>query len=122
MLPAPAQGALAVQIRSGESALADLLGRLDDTETRRAVTAERALLHALGGGCTAPVGAWARRDGARFTLTAGVFALDGSRAIRATAMHEDPLALGMTVARQLVEQGAGGVLSHSLAARAGVGA
>ena len=122
MLPAPAQGALAVQVRSGEPELAPLLAGLNDAEARRAATAERTLLHALGGGCSAPVGAWARRDGARFTLTAGVFALDGSRAIRTTVMHEDPHTLGMAAARQLIQQGAADVLAPILAARTGVGA
>ena len=122
MLPAPAQGALAVQMRSGEPELAPLLAGLNDTEARRAATAERTLLHALGGGCSAPVGAWARWDGARFTLTAGVFALDGSRAIRTTVMHEDPQTLGMDAARHLIQQGAADVLAPILAARTGVGA
>jgi len=122
MLPAPAQGAMAVQIRSGEQELAPLLAGLNDAEARRAATAERTLLHALGGGCSAPVGAWARRDGARFTLTAGVFALDGSRVVRATVMHEDPNTLGMAAARQLIQQGAADVLAPILAARTGVGA
>jgi hydroxymethylbilane synthase len=117
MLPAPAQGALAVQMRSGEPELAPLLAGLNDVEARRAATAERTLLHALGGGCSAPVGAWARLDGARFTLTAGVFALDGSRAIRTTVMHEDPQTLGMAAARHLIQQGAADVLAPILAAR-----
>jgi len=120
MLPAPAQGALAVQMRSGEQELAPLLAGLNDAEARRAATAERTLLHALGGGCSAPVGAWARRDGARFTLTAGVFALDGSRVVRTTVMHEDPHTLGMAAARQLIQQGAADVLASILPARSGV--
>lgn len=121
MLPAPAQGALAVQSRSDEPALLSLLAGLDDAETRRAATAERTVLDALGGGCSAPIGAWARRDGARFTLTAGVFAVDGSHAIRATVMHDDPRTLGMAAARQLIEQGAASVLAPIWAARTGVG-
>ncbi len=124
MLPAPAQGALAVQIRSGEPELARLVAGLDDPDTRSAAGAERRLLHALGGGCSAPVGAWARRDGVRLTLTAGVFSLDGSRSVltTATATHADPDALGLAAARHLLERGAAEVLGPIVRARAGLGA
>jgi hydroxymethylbilane synthase len=57
MLPAPAQGALAVECRAGDTALAELLAMLDDADTRAAVAAERALLAELEAGCSAPVGA-----------------------------------------------------------------
>ena len=57
MLPAPAQGALAVQCREADRELRALLAALDHAPTRRAVDAERAVLHALGGGCSVPVGA-----------------------------------------------------------------
>ena len=65
MLPAPAQGALAVEARAGEcsTALARAVAVLDDEPTRLAVTAERALMSRLGAGCAAPVGAWARLRG-----------------------------------------------------------
>ena len=56
MLPAPAQGALAVECRAGDTRLAALLAELDDADTRAAVTAERALLAELEAGCSAPVG------------------------------------------------------------------
>ncbi|OLL12140.1 hydroxymethylbilane synthase [Actinomyces oris] len=61
MLPAPAQGALAVEARAGEDCaeLARAVAALDDEPTRLAVTAERALMARLGAGCAAPVGAWA---------------------------------------------------------------
>ena len=68
MLPAPAQGALAVEARAGEDSveLARAVAALDDEPTRLAVTAERALMAWLGAGCAAPVGAWARlRGGSR---------------------------------------------------------
>ena len=66
MLPAPAQGALAVEARAGEgsAALARAAAALDDEPTRLAVTAERALMARLGAGCAAPVGAWAHLQGA----------------------------------------------------------
>ena len=66
MLPAPAQGALAVEARAGEDSaeLARAVAALDDEPTRLAVTAERALMARLGAGCAAPVGAWAHLRGA----------------------------------------------------------
>ena len=65
MLPAPAQGALAVEARAGEDSveLARAVAALDDEPTRLAVTAERALMARLGAGCAAPVGAWAHLRG-----------------------------------------------------------
>ena len=65
MLPAPAQGALAVEARAGEDSveLARAVAALDDEPTRLAVTAERALMAWLGAGCAAPVGAWAHLRG-----------------------------------------------------------
>ncbi|HEY1668950.1 MAG TPA: hydroxymethylbilane synthase [Trebonia sp.] len=59
MLPAPGQGALAVECRTADTELTELLGRVDHAPTRAAVTAERSLLEALEAGCTAPVGAYA---------------------------------------------------------------
>jgi hydroxymethylbilane synthase len=86
MLPAPGQGALAVECREGDSDLRAVLALVDDTATRLAVTAERALLAALEAGCTAPVGALAEvvegEDGAELSLRAVVAAADGSAAVR----------------------------------------
>ena len=60
LLPAPGQGALAVECRASTTTPIGLLAALDDADTRAAVTAERALLAALEAGCSAPVGAWPR--------------------------------------------------------------
>jgi hydroxymethylbilane synthase len=65
MLPAPGQGALAVECRTADTELAELLGRVDHAPTRAAVTAERSLLAALEAGCSAPVGAYATATGGR---------------------------------------------------------
>ncbi len=77
MPPAPGQGALAVQVRRGDATVATILAPLDDPGVRGAVVAERALLKAMGGGCRAPVGAIAERDGERFILLAGAVTPDG---------------------------------------------
>jgi hydroxymethylbilane synthase len=110
MLPAAAQGALAVQCRAGDADLVHLLAALDDAPTRRAVIAERTLLHVLGGGCSVPVGAVAVCDGPQVLLAAGVFAVDGSRAIRVDERGTDPWAVGEAAACRLLAQGAGEML------------
>lgn len=78
--PAPGQGALAVQVRAADPAVA-LVARLDDPATRRAVEAERAVLAGSGGGCRAPLSAFARTDGARLSMTAGLAVPDGRLAV-----------------------------------------
>lgn len=67
-LPAPGQGALAVQVRAGDSAVRPLVKRLDEPASRAAVEAERAFLRASGGGCRAPLGALAEVEGATITI------------------------------------------------------
>ena len=85
-LPAPGQGALAVQCRAGDARTQSVATMLDEPDTRHATDAERAFLGALGGGCTAPVAAWAQivRDGAgeRIAMRGVVASLDGRRMIR----------------------------------------
>ena len=124
MLPAPAQGALAVQCRAGDAAITALLARLDDEWTRSAVDAERTLLHALGGGCSVPVGAVARRDGDGLAIEAGVFSVQDESgaaplAIRARLAGTDAKALGRAAARQLLDGGAREILAAFDKAAAG---
>jgi hydroxymethylbilane synthase len=110
MLPAPAQGALAVQCRAADRDLFERLSALDDAETRRQVEAERVVLHALGGGCSVPVGAAARTEGQELVLTAAVFALDRPHAVRVEVRGLDPETVGRTAALRLLELGAGDIL------------
>jgi hydroxymethylbilane synthase len=122
MLPAPAQGALAVECRSGDTTLAELLAELDDPDTRAAVTAARVLLAELEAGCSAPVGAIAEvvesidDDGRVFeelSLRACVAAADGSDMIRASGVGTPDRAaeLGLAVAEELLDIGAREVMS-----------
>jgi hydroxymethylbilane synthase len=122
MLPAPAQGALAVECRSGDTRLAALLAELDDADTRAAVTAERVLLAELEAGCSAPVGAIAEvvesidEDGRIFeelSLRACVATVDGSDVIRASGIGTPDRAaeLGISVATELFELGARELMS-----------
>ena len=124
MLPAPAQGALAVECRAGDTGLVALLAELDDADTRAAVTAERVLLAELEAGCSAPVGAIAEvvesidEDGRVFeelSLRGCVATLDGSDVIRASGIGTPERAreLGLSVAAELFELGARDLLVRS---------
>lgn len=110
-LTAPAQGAIAVQVRSEDGELRRSLATIEDTETRRAAEAERSLLHELRGGCSVPVGAHARWDGSRIHLRAGVFSPAADRALFADAEGTDSREVGVVAARRLLEQGAGEILA-----------
>lgn len=115
MLPAPAQGALAVECRVGDAHgtwYSTALQELDDSDTRWAVTAERSLLSALEAGCTAPVGAFATVSGADLTLTGAVIATDGSREIRGSVSGPAHSAsqLGVDLAARLISDGAAALL------------
>ncbi len=103
-LPDPGQGALAVEVRNGDEEILDLVRAIDDPVTRAAVSAERAFLAALGGGCQTPAGALATLQGATLTLRAVI--VYGNR--RVTAMEQgpamDPEALGRSVAASIRAQ------------------
>ena len=105
-MPAPAQGALAVECRSDDAVVREAIDKLVDAAATAESTAERAVLARLEAGCTAPVAASAVFDGAGVTLRAGVFALDGSRQLVEEAQGTDPAELGRKVAEALLERGA----------------
>jgi hydroxymethylbilane synthase len=108
MLPAPGQGALALECRADRADLRALLGTVDDPMTRACVTAERTVLAVLEGGCSAPVGTYAAEVDEKLHLTATVAAYDGSRQIRLSASgHPDDAGqLGRDLANRLLGQGA----------------
>ena len=117
MLPAPAQGALALECRADDPELVALLARLDDPDSRSAVAAERALLGALEAGCTAPVGALAQvaegDDGPELYLRGLVAAVDGTDAVRlsATGPTSEAQEVGRRLAAELLDLGARSFLS-----------
>ncbi len=116
MLPAPGQGALAVQCRAEDETTLGLLSALDDESTRKTVTAERAFLSGLGGGCAIPVAAYAETvvtDSSAIRLTGLVISVDGANAIKVTAEGTDPLQLGQELAREAIAQGADEILALS---------
>ena len=117
VLPAPAQGALAVECRDDDAATRELLAGLDDAVTRACVAAERATLAALEAGCSAPVAAYAElaegEDGPELFLRASVTALDGSDSVRgsATGLPAGAADLGRALAAELLDRGAAALMA-----------
>ena len=113
MLPAPGQGALAVECRAGDPALAELLAAIDDPLSRAAVTAERAILAALEAGCSAPVGAYAAGTADCLHVAAAVIAADGSRDVRerGSCAPAGAARLGRDIAARLLAAGAAALVA-----------
>ena len=113
-LPAVGQGAIGVECRLKDTEAADVVGVLDDAETRTAIIAERSLLSAIQGGCQVPLGAWARIERGELVLEACVCSIDGLQYIkqRATAAPEQAAELGGHMATLLMEAGAQGILEE----------
>jgi hydroxymethylbilane synthase len=112
MLPAVGQGALGLECRSDDDAVRTLLQPLDDAATRQAVTAERALLRGLGGGCLVPIGAAAEVEAGRLTLRGVVLSPDGKRRIDAElrGAAADAEGLGLRLAETMLQRGARALL------------
>ena len=113
-LPAIAQGALGIEARRDDTIVRELLSRVEDPSTRITVTAERALLHRLEGGCQVPIAAHAVLDGDIMTLEGLVASVDGRRVIRhqiqgpATEAHQ----LGTMLAERLLAEGGDVILKE----------
>jgi hydroxymethylbilane synthase len=112
MLPAPGQGALAVECRDGEPELAALLEAVSDPASMAAATAERSLLEALEAGCSAPIGAYAAGT-ENLRMQAVVISPDGSRVLRAhgSAAAAGGWQLGRDLAAELLRSGASDLIS-----------
>ena len=107
VLPQVGQGALAVECRADDDGTRALLAGADDAEVRAAVTAERAYLAELGGGCNLPCGALAEAGDAGVRLEALLASLDGRITLRAHVEGHDPVAVGAEAARRLVDEEGG---------------
>ncbi len=127
MLPAPGQGALAVQCRVDDHATLSLLAALEDPSTRKVVTAERAFLSGLGGGCSVPVAAYATVESAVMglpkdqrpkviKLTGLVISEDGKKAIQVSRTGFDAQLLGNELAHRAIAQGAQEILGSRVSA------
>ncbi|MET8039845.1 hydroxymethylbilane synthase [Micromonospora sp. NPDC005215] len=118
MLPAPAQGALAVECRVDDQDLVELLAVLDHAPSRAAVTAERAFLATLEAGCSAPVAAYAELaegdTGDEIYLRGAVISPDGTRDLRLsrTGTPADAAEIGKALAAELLDLGADSILGH----------
>ncbi|QNP64604.1 hydroxymethylbilane synthase [Streptomyces genisteinicus] len=123
VLPAPGQGALAIECPASDAALVAALAELDDPHTRVAVTAERSLLAALEAGCSAPVGALADlpadgQDATEMRLRGVVGTTDGSALVQLSTTgpvptsHGDALALGRELASEMLAKGAAGLMGE----------
>jgi hydroxymethylbilane synthase len=112
MVPAPGQGALAVQARA-DAACREAVARLDHRPSRLAFEAERWLVRRLGGGCSLPLGALATTHDGRIDLVAVVVTPDGSRFSRAEATSDAPERVAGEVAELLAAQGAREILQEN---------
>lgn len=112
MLPAPGQGALAVECRDGDAELAGLLATVNDAPSMAAAAAERGLLQGLAAGCSAPVGGYAAGT-QQLLMRAAVLSTDGTRAVRAqgSAPATDAEQLGRDLAAELLRRGAADLAS-----------
>jgi hydroxymethylbilane synthase len=115
-VPAPGQGIIAIEIRSGDERVRRAVDAITDRVAAQALDAERGVVDALGGGCQTPIGALATplRDD-QFELVAAVVALDGSRMMRSLVHgpRTDARALGVRAAHELLAQGAGEILEEA---------
>ena len=111
-IPAVGQGALAIQCRSSDQDVRNILAVLNDESTRRIVTAERTLLGKLNGGCQIPIGAYAEFvNDEELRLTGIVGSADGLTLLRESAVGSDPVALGQAVSEALLNKGAAEILA-----------
>lgn len=122
MIPAVGQGAVAVEIRQDDDAVPELVTALDDHATRVCVTAERAFLRSLEGGCQVPIGAFAELVGGELTLNGFVGSLDGKAVIRQSIVSAPNASeeAGIELAGICLERGAAAILdaARALAAEA----
>jgi hydroxymethylbilane synthase len=124
MLPAVAQGALALEARADDAATLARLARLDDPETRFRVEAERGFLARIEGGCQVPIAGHATVSGGEVHLRALVASVDGTRVIRGE--RRGPLAqaraMGVALAEELIGRGADAILKEAEGQTVGLGA
>jgi hydroxymethylbilane synthase len=113
-LPAAGQGALGIEARTADAETLSILAALEDPESRSAVTAERAALARLGGGCQVPIGAWGRIENGKLALDVAVLSPDGMQRMweKDSGAVEDAEAIGQRVAQKLRDGGAAALLER----------
>ena len=110
MCPAAGQGALGIEIRANDTKMRELLGFLNNSDSRAATICERTLLNKLGGGCQVPIGAFAEVKDGKLRLTGVVARPDGSEVLREQQTGTDPVELGERVGNTLLKRGADKIL------------
>jgi hydroxymethylbilane synthase len=113
-LPAAGQGAIGIEVRAGDAETLRVLIGLEDAESRSAVTAERAALAGLGGGCQVPIGAWGRVESGKLALDVVVLSQDGTQRMweKDSGSIEEAEAIGQRVAQKLRDGGAAALLER----------
>ncbi|KMK74637.1 hydroxymethylbilane synthase [Alkalihalobacillus pseudalcaliphilus] len=112
-IPAVGQGALGIECRTDDQEVRDLLAQINDAVTERIVSAERAFLHKIEGGCQVPIAAYGTLlDDGSISLTALVGSPNGKTILKETQVGEHPVDLGVSVANVLLEQGARAILEQ----------
>jgi len=113
-LPAPAQGALAVQIRAGDNELAELVGQIDDEDSRVTAQTERHILAAMHGGCSIPLGTYSRIEGDRITVDAMICDVEGTEYIRLSRAGRvaDAKKIAVRLAQEMLGQGGRQILEQ----------
>jgi hydroxymethylbilane synthase len=112
MCPAAGQGALAIEIRAADAAIAQHIKFLDSESARTSTTCERALLKKLGGGCQVPIGAFAKTRDGRLYLQAVVADPDGAKVLRESRDGSDPIQLGEIVGEAHLRRGGQAILDE----------
>lgn len=112
MVPAPGQGALAVQCRDDDAVALEALASIDDPHSHQALDAERSVMWRLGGGCALPLGAFAIAEHGRVHLTAVVATVDGATILRASAEARFAEEAAEQVTKGLIAQGAEAILAE----------
>jgi hydroxymethylbilane synthase len=111
MMPAPGQGALAVECRAADKEMRAALAQIEDPASRRAFDAEQALMVALGGDCALPFGALATLSDDRIRLRAMVATPDGKRVLRDEESGDDPYAVAQALAERMRKEGAADIVA-----------
>ncbi len=113
-LPAPAQGALGIEAREGDDELLEIIGKIDDPNTRACVSAERSLMQGIGAGCQAPLSAFAKTDGDRVSMDAAITSLDGTQSVAWSdaASSAEAEGLGKVMAERLLAMGGRRILEE----------
>ena len=112
MCPAAGQGALAIEVRAGDSTVRGALAFLDEVAARAETDCERALLQKMGGGCQVPIGANAKLAAGMLHLEAVVASPDGKSVLRESLSGPEPIALGELAAGRLLERGGSSILER----------